>query len=38
MLCFIYDPDGRIGNPRGIESELTSISEQFSVDIVVAPK
>jgi hypothetical protein len=38
LLCFIYDPDGRIGNPRGIESELTSTSEQFSVDIVVAPK
>ena len=38
LLCFIYDPDGRIGNPRGIESELTSTSEQFIVDIVVAPK
>ena len=38
LLCFIYDPDGRIGNPRGIESELTSTSEQFTVDIVVAPK
>jgi hypothetical protein len=38
LLCFIYDPDGRIGNPRGIENELTSTSEQFTVDIVVAPK
>lgn len=38
LLCFIYDPDGRIGNPRGIESELASTSEQFTVDIVVAPK
>jgi REase_DpnII-MboI len=38
LLCFIYDPDGRIGNPRGVESELASISEQFTVDIVVAPK
>jgi hypothetical protein len=38
LLCFIYDPDGRIGNPRGVENELTSTSEQFTVDIVVAPK
>ncbi|HET9866794.1 MAG TPA: hypothetical protein VFQ06_05850, partial [Nitrospira sp.] len=38
LLCFIYDPDGRIGNPRGIESELASTGEQFTVDIVVAPK
>ena len=38
LLCFIYDPDGRIGNPRGLETELTSTSEQFTVEIVVAPK
>jgi hypothetical protein len=38
LLCFIYDPEGRIGNPRGLESELTSTSEHFTVDVVVAPK
>ena len=38
LLCFIYDPDGRIGNPRGLESELASTSAQFTIDIVVAPK
>ncbi|HKT34539.1 MAG TPA: hypothetical protein VJR03_06875 [Nitrospira sp.] len=38
LLCFIYDPEGRIGNPRGLESELTTTSEHFTVDVVVAPK
>lgn len=38
LLCFIYDPEGRVGNPRGLESELTSRSELFIVDVVVAPK
>jgi len=38
LLCFIYDPEGRIGNPRGLESELCTTSEHFAVDVVVAPK
>lgn len=38
MLCFVYDPEGRIGNPRGLESELTTISDDFTVDVIVAPK
>jgi hypothetical protein len=38
LLCFIYDPDGRVGNPRGLESELTTISDHFTVEVMVAPK
>jgi len=38
LLCFIYDPEGRTGNPRGLENDLTTISEQFTVDVIVAPK
>lgn len=38
LLCFIYDPEGRIGNPSVFESELNSTSEHFTVDLVVAPK
>ena len=38
LLCFVYDPEGRIGNPRGLESELCTTSEHFAVDVVVAPK
>ena len=38
LLCFVYDPEGRIGNPRGLESELASTSEHFTVDVLIAPK
>ena len=38
LLCFIYDPEGRIGNPRGLESDLTTVSDTFTVDVLVAPK
>jgi len=38
LLCFVYDPEGRIGNPRGLETDLISISDQMTVDVYVAPK
>jgi hypothetical protein len=38
LLCFMYDPDGRIGNPQGLETSLTSVSDSFVVEVLVAPK
>ena len=38
LLCFIYDPEGRIGNPRGLETNLTSVSDSFVIEVLVAPK
>jgi hypothetical protein len=38
LVCFIYDPEGRIGNPRGLETNLTSVSDSFAIDVLVAPK
>ena len=38
LLCFMYDPDGRIGNPQGFETSLTSMNDSFIVDVLVAPK
>ena len=38
LLCFMYDPEGRIGNPRGLEASLTSVNESFIIDVLVAPK
>ena len=38
LLCFIYDPEGRIGNPRGLEANLTSVSDSFVIDVLVTPK
>ena len=38
LVCFIYDPDGRVGNPRGLEADLTSIDSTYTVEVIVAPK
>lgn len=38
LLCFIYDPDGRVGNPRGLEADLTTVSDAYMVEVIVAPK
>ena len=38
LLCFMYDPEGRIGNPRGFETSLTSVNDSFVIDVLVAPK
>ncbi len=38
MVCFIYDPEGRVGNPRGLEADLTSVSDTYMVEVIIAPK
>ncbi|WHZ22642.1 MAG: hypothetical protein OJF47_001754 [Nitrospira sp.] len=38
LLCFIYDPDGRIGNPRGLEADLATVGNTYGVEVIVAPK
>jgi hypothetical protein len=38
LLCFVYDPEGRIGNPRGLEADLMSISDQLTAEVYIAPK
>lgn len=38
LLCFIYDPDGRVGNPRGLEADLSTVSDVYRVEVIVAPK
>ena len=38
LFCFVYDPEGRIGNPRGLEAELTSIGDERNIEVLVSPK
>ncbi len=38
LLCFIYDPEGRVGNPRGLEADLSVVSGRLRVEVIVAPK
>ena len=37
LFCFVYDPDGRISNPRGIESDLNSTQDELTVRVLIAP-
>jgi hypothetical protein len=38
LVCFVYDPDGRIENPRGMENDLSGDREGLTVRVIVAPK
>ena len=38
LFCFIYDPEGRIGSPTRLESDLTSERDRCAVEVLVAPK
>ncbi|MBI5843339.1 MAG: hypothetical protein HZB23_01570 [Deltaproteobacteria bacterium] len=38
LVCFVYDPDGRIANPRGIENDLNQEKDDFKVIVYIAPK
>ncbi|MBH0182980.1 MAG: hypothetical protein HP490_15235 [Nitrospira sp.] len=38
LFCFVYDPEGRIGSPKRLETDLTRISDRYNVEVLVAPK
>ncbi len=38
LICFIYDPDGRISNPNGIITDLNKNDADFQVEIIIKPK
>jgi hypothetical protein len=38
LVCFVYDPEGRIANPRGLENDLRQDNEDFSVRVIIVPK
>lgn len=37
LICFVYDPDGRIMNPKGLQSDLNSNEDSFVVEIIIKP-
>lgn len=38
LICFIYDPEGRIGNPKGLEDDLNDLSsEKINVITLIRP-
>ena len=38
LVCFVYDPEGRIANPRGIENDLSGDRDGLAVRLIIAPK
>ena len=37
LICFVYDPDGIIANPAGLENDLSRDSDPFPVRVFVRP-
>lgn len=38
LVCFVYDPGHRIGNPRGLEGDLSGERDGMEVRVVVRPE
>ena len=37
LICFVYDPEGRIANPRGIENDLTKEINDVPISVYITP-
>jgi hypothetical protein len=37
LVCFVYDPEHQIVNPRGIEADLSRIKDGLNVTVIIAP-
>lgn len=38
LFCFVYDPDGYISNPAGLETDLNRTHDGLEVRVFIAPK
>jgi hypothetical protein len=38
LVCLVFDPEHRIINPRGVESDLSRPSDGMSVKVVIVPR
>jgi hypothetical protein len=38
LVCFVYDPKGRIANPRKVENDLSGERDGLTVRLIIAPK
>lgn len=35
LICFVYDPNGEIKNPQGLESDLSRTHDKVEVKVIV---
>lgn len=38
LYCFVYDPEGYINNPKGLENDLAKDGKEFTVKVNIIPK
>jgi len=38
LICFVYDPDGRIGNPSAIIADIEKGDRKIAVRVFVQPE
>jgi hypothetical protein len=38
LYCVVYDPEGRIANPRGVENDLNSETGEVTVRVMIVPQ
>jgi hypothetical protein len=36
LICFVYDPENRIQNPRGLERDLTKMHDGLEVKVIIS--
>ena len=37
LLCFIYDPEERVTNPKGLIRDLENMDNTFNVKVIISP-
>jgi hypothetical protein len=37
LVCFVYDPEGKIANPRGLENDLNRTNDELTVRVFITP-
>jgi hypothetical protein len=38
LICFVYDPEGRVANPRGLEADLTKQHGELHTKVFIFPR
>jgi hypothetical protein len=38
LICFIYDPDGQILNPKGLEKDLMDSGKELNTEVFIIPQ
>ncbi len=38
LFCVVYDPGGKISNPRGVEKDLSTQDQKLVTHVIIVPK